>query len=143
MSTLKLGLITPVTRWRRALAVVLLALLLPIAARAHLGSPNVFFEGPAGPFPVRVTIETPVVVPGLAQINVRVLSGHPESVTVLPVRWDAGTKGAPPADSARLVPGETNLYHAQLKTKHSILKFTSQKFRLAYCLINSYIYIAI
>ena len=108
------GSVSTASLWWRALTAVLFALLFPVAARAHLGSPNVFFEGPAGPFPVRVTIETPVVVPGLAQINVRVLSGRPESVTVLPVRWDAGTKGAPPADPARLVAGETNLYHAQL-----------------------------
>ena len=90
------------------------ALLWPLAATAHLGSPNVFFEGPAGPFPVRVIIETPTVVPGLAQVHVRVLGGRPEKVTLLPVRFDAGTKGAPPPDVARLVPGETNLFTGQL-----------------------------
>jgi hypothetical protein len=86
----------------------------PMLAQAHLGSPNVFFEGPAGPYPVRVTIFPPGVVPGLAQIHVRVHAGHPATVTVLPVRSDAGTKGAPPPDVAKLVPGETNLFTAQL-----------------------------
>ncbi|HWY78678.1 MAG TPA: hypothetical protein VN281_23900 [Verrucomicrobiae bacterium] len=96
------------------LAVLAFVLLWPMTAQAHLGSPNVFFEGPAGPYPVRVTIFPPAVVPGLAQIHVRVHGGHPETVTVLPVRSDAGTKGAPPPDVAKLVPGETNLFSAQL-----------------------------
>src|SRR3954466_14034515 len=97
-----------------AKSIVLLLLLAPWCAEAHLGSPNVFFEGPAGPYPVRVTIQPPDVVPGLAQIHVRVHSGQPQTVTVLPVRWDAGTRGAPPPDIAKLVPGETNLFTAQL-----------------------------
>lgn len=96
------------------LSTLALLLFCPIAARAHVGSPNVFFEGPAGPYPVRVTIAPPGVVPGLAQIHVRVHSGHPQTITVLPVRSDAGTKGAPPPDVAKLVPGETNLFTAQL-----------------------------
>ena len=97
----------------RVILAILLCLL-PVSAWAHIGSPNVFFEGPAGPYPVRITIEPPAVVPGLAQIHVRVHSGHPALVTVLPVRWDVGTKGAPPPDAAKAVPGETNLFTAQL-----------------------------
>jgi len=103
-----------VTGRLKRLAAVLLLLLLTPAVRAHIGSLNVFFEGPAGPYPVRVTIVPPGVVPGLALIHVRVFSGKPEKVTVLPVRWNAGTRGAPPPDVAKLVPGETNLYTAQL-----------------------------
>src|SRR3954452_24680678 len=97
-----------------AKGIALLVFLAPSSAQAHIGSPNVFFEGPAGPYPVRVTIQPPTVVPGLAQIHVRVHSGQPQKVTVLPVRWDAGTRGAPPPDVAKLVPGETNLFTAQL-----------------------------
>ena len=82
--------------------------------QAHVGSPNVFFEGHAGPYPVRVMIEPPGVVPGLAQIHVRLESGDVQKVTVLPVKWNAGTKGAPPADAAKPVPGETNLLTAQV-----------------------------
>ncbi len=84
------------------------------SAEAHVGSPNVFFEGPAGPYPVRVTIQPPGVVPGLAQIHIVVHSGDVQKVTVLPVRWNAGSRGAPPADVAKPVPGETNLFTAQL-----------------------------
>ncbi len=81
---------------------------------AHVGSPTVFFQGLAGNYPIRVTIEPPGVVPGLAQIHVVVESGEAKTVTVRPVRWDVGVKGSPSPDTATLVPGETNLFTAQL-----------------------------
>lgn len=94
--------------------VVLTLLLLPWIAGAHVGSPNVFFEGKAGPYPVRVVVRPPEVVPGLAEISVRVEGGDVRHVTALPVFWNAGRKGAPPPDEATLVRGETNLYATSL-----------------------------
>lgn len=81
---------------------------------AHVGSPNVFFEGDAGPYPVRVMIRPPRVVPGLAEISVRVKTNGVSSVSVLPARWDTGRKGAPPPDVSTAVKGETNLFASQL-----------------------------
>ena len=92
----------------------LAVVLLPWIARAHVGSPNVFFEGKAGPYPVRVVVRPPEVVPGLAEISIRVEGGDVRHVTALPVFWNAGRKGAPPPDEARLVRGETNLYATNL-----------------------------
>jgi len=86
----------------------------PPLAHAHIGSPNVFFEGQAGPYPVHVVIQPAEVIPGLAEISVRVESSSVERVTALPIKWNAGRKGAPPPDIARPVRGETNLYTAQL-----------------------------
>ena len=83
------------------------------AAEAHIGSPNVFLEDKAGEYPVRVVIRPPNVVPGLAEITVRVQEPV-QRITVLPVFWRAGREGAPPPDVARLVRGETNLYSAEL-----------------------------
>jgi hypothetical protein len=83
-------------------------------AHAHVGSPTVFFEGQAGPYPLRVVIQPAEVIPGLAEISVRVESGNVERITALPMKWNAGRKGAPPPDIAKAVPGETNLYSAQL-----------------------------
>jgi len=85
-----------------------------ISAQAHIGSPNVFFEGPAGPYQVRVMIRPPEVVPGRAQINVRTLNGAADKVGALPVRWDTGRKGAPPPDPAQPVAGEPNLFSTEL-----------------------------
>ena len=53
------------------------------------------------------------MVPGLADIDVRVLTNGVKRVTVLPVHWRAGVEAAA-ADVAQPVEGEPNLYHAQL-----------------------------
>ena len=83
-------------------------------AFAHIGSPTVFFEGQAGPYPVRVVIRPPLAVPGRAEISVRIPTNGVQRVTVLPVRWNAGRKGAPPPDEARPIRGEPDLYAAEL-----------------------------
>ncbi|PYJ61389.1 MAG: hypothetical protein DME24_06455 [Verrucomicrobia bacterium] len=85
-----------------------------LASEAHIGSPNVFFEGKAGEYFVRAVIRPPQVVPGLAEITLRVPGEPVERVMVLPVFSKAGRQGAPPPDEARLVRGETNLYTAAL-----------------------------
>jgi hypothetical protein len=81
---------------------------------AHIGDQSIIYEGLAGTYPVRVIVRPPGVVPGLAEISVRVLQGSATRVTVLPVRYDTGSKGAPAPDVATPVPGEPNLYNAQL-----------------------------
>jgi hypothetical protein len=93
----------------------LLALfLLSPAVHAHVGSPNVFFTGTAGPWPVRIVVRPPAVIPGLAEVTVRVLAGTPAHVLVQPVQFTAGVKGAPPADEAQPVRGETGVWSGQL-----------------------------
>ncbi len=87
---------------------------LVLSASAHIGDQNVFFEGQAGPYPVRVVVRPPGVIPGLAEISVRVQTNGVERVTVLPMRWNTGRKGAPPADAAQPVRGETNLFTGEL-----------------------------
>jgi hypothetical protein len=82
--------------------------------QAHVGNPTVYFQGLAGSYSIRVTIEPPGVVPGLAQIHVVVSSGDATGVTVRPVRWDVGVKGSPAPETAVLVPGETNMFTSQL-----------------------------
>jgi hypothetical protein len=98
----------------RSIHFVLLLLAQISGSWAHVGNPFVFYEGTAGPYQVRVSIQPPEVVPGRAQINVRVHNGTPDKVTALPVRWDAGRKGSPPPDTAHPVKGETNLYSTEL-----------------------------
>jgi hypothetical protein len=85
-----------------------------LGAFGHIGDQNVFFEGNAGPYPVRIIIRPPGVIPGLADISIRVATNDVEQVTVLPMRWDSARKGAPRPDEARRVRGETNLFSAEL-----------------------------
>lgn len=86
-----------------------------VVATGHVGSNNVFFSGEAGPYPVSVVIRPPEVIPGLAEISVRVPGGGVDRVTVRPVRWDAAPEGgAPPPDVAVPVAGDPELYAAEL-----------------------------
>lgn len=102
-------------RCRRLFWVVGVWLVLgPVLAYGHIGTQNVVFESSQPPNPVRVIIRPPGVVPGLADIDVRVLTNGVRRVTALPVYWRAGLAGAPPPDLARPVPGDSELYHAQL-----------------------------
>jgi hypothetical protein len=97
----------------RSLAIALLAL----ASMAHVGSPDTFFAGQAGPYPVRVSVRLPGVIPGLAQITVRV-EGIPADaiarVTAQAIQWNLGVEGAPPPDVARPVPGDAGMYATEL-----------------------------
>jgi hypothetical protein len=100
---------------RLALFLPLLALLSTAPSRAHVGSPNVFYDGTAGPYPVRVIVRPPAVIPGLAEITVRIQDGRKvDEVTAQPIQWQAGLKGAPPPDVATPVPGAPATWSAQL-----------------------------
>ncbi|MGH7468948.1 MAG: hypothetical protein ACRENP_13420 [Longimicrobiales bacterium] len=78
-----------------------------------MGSPDVWYDGPAGPYSIRVLVRPPRVVPGLADIVVRVRGGA-EQVLVAPARWDTGDQGTPAPDVAKRVRGDTELFSAQL-----------------------------
>ena len=81
-----------------------------VTLAAHVGTEMVVFEGQAGGYPIRVIIRPQGVVPAQVPIVIRVLNGSPTRVTVRAAQWNVGTKGAPPAEVAALVPGEPNTY---------------------------------
>lgn len=86
-----------------------------LVVMAHVGSPNTYFEGPAGPYRIRVIVRPPGIVPGQADISVRLLDGQrPELVLVLPLRGGRPTALEPPPDTAKPVTGDPTLYSAQL-----------------------------
>ena len=90
----------------RSLVRVLGVAAIAIVASAHIGSPNVFFTGKAGPYDVRVTIRPPMVVPGVASVTVRA-PADVQRVSIRPVYWRAGSKGAPSADETRRLEGQS------------------------------------
>jgi hypothetical protein len=84
---------------------------------AHVGSPDTFFAGKAGPYDVRVSVRLPGVIPGRAQIAVRLVGvSKPQDhhVTVRAGQWNVGLNGAPPPENAAPVPGDPELYAAEL-----------------------------
>lgn len=52
---------------------------------AHVGSPDVFYEGPAGPYRLLVTIRPPQVIPGVAAVEVRTTSPDVRQVRIVPL----------------------------------------------------------
>src|SRR5262245_50042294 len=93
-------------------------LLLALSAGAHVGSPNVFFEGKAGLHPVRVVLRPPAVLPGIVQADVRVADRSITNVLLQAVPWEAGVEAAPAPVNAMAVSGETNLFNAALWLLH-------------------------
>jgi hypothetical protein len=79
----------------RALLIVLTA----ACANAHVGSPDVFLEGSAGPYPMYVTIRPPSVIPGVAEIEIRCASPNVREIRVTPMPLvGEGAQFAPTAD---------------------------------------------
>jgi hypothetical protein len=97
----------------RVMARLTLLALIALVSSAHVGSPDVWYDGPAGPYSVRVLVKPPRVVPGLADVLVRVRGGA-SSVEVAPARSGTGSEGQPAPDRASPVPGEAELFAAQL-----------------------------
>jgi hypothetical protein len=82
----------------RALLVCLLA---AAPLLAHVGSPDIFYEGDAGPYHLLVTIRPPQVVPGVAEIEIRCASPDVRTIRILPLRLAAGRQYAPLPDVAQ------------------------------------------
>ncbi|CAN5632242.1 hypothetical protein BH23GEM1_BH23GEM1_11800 [soil metagenome] len=84
---------------------------------AHVGSPDTWFEGNAGPYRVLVHVRSPGVVPAVADISVRVHGAAQDpgrvSVTASVNKFDAA--GAPPPPEKALpVAGDAELYAVSL-----------------------------
>jgi len=52
------------------------------AAHAHVGSPDVYAEGNAGPYKLFVTVRPPLVIPGVAEIEVRAEGEGPDAPAI-------------------------------------------------------------
>lgn len=70
-------------------------------AFAHVGSPDVYFEGKAGPYPLFVTVRQPGVIPGVAEIEIRSASAEVREIRIMPLRLvGEGAKYPPMPDLA-------------------------------------------
>jgi hypothetical protein len=97
---------------RRFLLLPLLAAAAPLAA--HVGSPDVFFEGAAGPYRLLVTIRPPQVVPGVAEIEIRSLSPGVRQIHIVPLRLVAPQQFAPAPDLAQRSKDDPQFYSGAL-----------------------------
>ncbi len=95
--------------------VFLLLLLLPLTGSAHVNSPDVYFDGQAGPYHLLVTVKPPAVVPGIAQIQIRTTDSGIDQIKILPLRMiGTAAKLAPTADLAQRSASDPQLFAGQL-----------------------------
>lgn len=93
----------------------LLVLFLVLPLSAHVGSPDVYYDGHAGPYHLLVTIRPPAVIPGVAEIQVRDLSKSVSQVDILPLRMvGPGAKLAPRSDAAQRSAGDPQSFTGSL-----------------------------
>lgn len=52
----------------------------------HVGSPDIFYEGAAGPYRLFVTVRPPQVVPGVAEVEIRSTSPAVRQIRIVPLR---------------------------------------------------------
>ena len=76
--------------------IAVLLLLLPVAARAHVGNKDVFVELQPGPYKLFVTIRPPLVIPGVATVEVRSSGPAVQSIRITPVPMVGDASKHPP-----------------------------------------------
>jgi hypothetical protein len=87
--------------------------LLWLVLSAHVGSPDTWFEGAAGPYHVSVQIIPAGVIPGVATVHVRVIGDNASGVSIQGDKFDA-TGGAPPPEPAEPVEGDAGHFIGKL-----------------------------
>ena len=94
---------------------VVAALVFAAIAAAHVGSPDVFFQGKAGEYPLLVSIRPPDVIPGVAQIEVRALSAGVNQIELTPTPMTGIAAAHPPiADVAQRSAADPQIFNGSL-----------------------------
>jgi hypothetical protein len=70
--------------------------LVSASAYAHVGSPDVYAEGQAGPYKLSVVIRPPIVIPGVADVEVRSHTEGIGRITVAPIPLTGEAAQHPP-----------------------------------------------
>lgn len=86
---------TPLRRVRM-IGVLALVLTCALSLGAHVGSPDVFYEGDAGPYRLFVTVRMPQVIPGVAEIQVRCASNDVSAIEFVPMTLSGPGSEFPP-----------------------------------------------
>jgi hypothetical protein len=98
----------------RRIGTIAVVAAIAVVSSAHVGSPEVFYDGSAGPYLLHVRVSPPTVVPGVAWVYVRTAETDLDSIVIRPVFWRAGVQGAPAGEAMTRVVGESGLYAGKL-----------------------------
>src|SRR5437016_3567517 len=104
-------MVVQMTMCKRLLLIVLL--MLPLASFAHVGSPDIYYDGYAGQYHLLVTIRPPAVIPGVAEIQVRSESNDVNQLEMVPLRM-VGDNLPPRSDVAERSTGDPQLFTGHL-----------------------------
>jgi len=72
-------------------------LIVATSSFAHVGSPNVYFDGNAGPYHLLLTVSPPPMIPGVAEVRTRVVSERVDGIRIAPVYVNGKDQGLPPS----------------------------------------------
>ncbi len=100
---------------RRVLLCLGAVLLFATGSEAHIGSPDIYLDGKAGPYQLFVTIRPPTVIPGVAELEVRSGTGGIASMQAVPLPLSGpGAKFAPVADKLAVAADDKQLFRGSL-----------------------------
>ena len=83
-------------------------------ALAHVGSPDVYAEGSAGPYKLFVVVRPPLVIPGVADIEVRSSAPGVDSITVVPIPLTGEGSRHPPVPDTMTKPSSDQFFAGHL-----------------------------
>ncbi|HEY4047365.1 MAG TPA: hypothetical protein VGM27_10920 [Acidobacteriaceae bacterium] len=91
------------------------ALLCARPAHAHVGSPDVYAEGQAGPYKVFVTLQPPLVIPGVARVEVRTSARQIDKIEIAPMPLTGEAAKHPPVpEMMQRSPDDPDFYTGNL-----------------------------
>src|SRR5579885_2089672 len=85
---------------------VVLALFSTTCAYAHVGSPDVYADGQAGPYRLSIVLRPPLVIPGVAEIEVRAETPGINHITITPVPLTGEASKHPPVPDTMVKPSK-------------------------------------
>ncbi len=86
-----------------------------VVAQAHVGSPDIYLDGRAGPYQLFVTVRPPVVIPGVAELEIRSETPGVKQVRAVPVPMAGpGARFAPVPDILTVSPRDAQLFTGSL-----------------------------
>ena len=79
---------------------------------AHVGSPDVYAEGSAGPYKLFVVVRPPLVIPGVADIEVRSSTPGVDTITIAPIPLAGEASKHPPVPDTMTKPSRDAQFFA-------------------------------
>ena len=99
---------------KRFRSIILLALA-AVSLHAHVGSPDIYLDGSAGPYKLFIAIRPPDAIPGIAEVEVRTNAKDITGIHAAPLPMTGpGAKFAPAADVLNRSPQDAQFYTGSL-----------------------------